>query len=169
MVDSRPFNSLGQILAQGGEIALARAIESGYSSQQIDALFDRRFNPVTQETRDELFALAEAGLAAGTAINELPPDQLIPLEMVPVNPDLFGDDSAGLRVFFLGRWRRSDSDRWFNVSGSLPDLTVYQDILDAILQAAGANINESPKKFGAEEASNPAELIGEVYMAERRF
>lgn len=71
MSSDQPYNELGQILANGGDIALGLAISRGWSSGQIALLFASRFSPMRPEDERRLHTLAFAATEAAERINSM--------------------------------------------------------------------------------------------------
>src|SRR3990172_3853083 len=105
MSSGQPYNSLGQILSEGGEQALAMAIFNDIGADGILLLFRRRFEPITDSDRQDLTALANAGLAAGSVLTAADPFELMDVSQMPVNPFLWGGEAAGRRIRIIGEWQ----------------------------------------------------------------
>lgn len=145
MSSDQSFNELGQILSQGGDIALGMAIARGWSSQQIALLFSRRFEPMRPEDRDRLTSHANQMVEAAKRIGLQLPDEVVDPEGIPTNPYLFGDEPEGRRATLVGRFSPDDGGKWFNVYADLADITDQESMLQAIQELAEANWNKYPE------------------------
>lgn len=148
MSSDQPYNSLGQILSEGGEIALGLAIHRGWSDSQISALFARRFEPMQPADRARLIEIAKAGLAGAESLSNLDPSDTIPLGSVPIVPELFGDDFSGKRYSYVGEWFNPNTGKWIEVRGDFPSVPSPEDIATDIGDKANTRIKKSPEKFG---------------------
>lgn len=169
MSSDQPFNELGQILAEGGEIALGLAIARGWSGAQIALLFARRFDPMTEMDRQRLIGIANRAVVAASAINEMDPDAAIDLSLIPENPYLFGDEPSGRRGKVAGRFTVDEGQNWFDFRVDVADITNPAAMFEAAEETIKADWSKYPegggKKFGGAMESLTIELL----LTERRF
>lgn len=163
------YNTLGQILARGGEIPVARAILRGVTPEELIRTFRERFAPVRDKTIEQVASFASRMISAGNLIMELPQDIVPPINVIPVNPALFGDDWFGNRVQLVVQGGVEGNDSAFDVWIDLPDLTAFEEIWNIIVERANAIIESDPKaaeRLGLYEARKIA--IRQI-LAERRY
>jgi len=169
MPSDQPFNELGQILANGGEIALGLAISRGWSSQQIALLFSRRFEPITPQDRQRLTSLAERAVAAAAAINEMEADNAIDLEDIPVNPYLFGDDPSGRRGKVAGRFTLDEGEHWFDFRHDTADIGSVSQMMADVEAGILSDLAKYPEGGGGKFGGNVEHLTIKLELTERRF
>lgn len=190
-MSDNPYNSLGQILSHGGEIALARAISRGWSSSKIDSLFAKRFEPIRGEDREALMDFSERGLEAGRfvtmrntpdamwkaewkSIHESMVDKILSndddwLEEIPINPNLYGDEPNGRRFHYVGVLIGDDGKEMFTVRGDLADALSDADIIEDANRQAHKNKNDSPRSFKGITLEDIDEATIHIVFLERRF
>lgn len=169
MSSDQPYNELGQILANGGEIALGLAISRGWTSSQIALLFSRRFEPMRDDDRKRLVDVAERAVAAGNALNDLYPDGVIDPNAIPDNPYLFGDDPAGRRARMAGRFTVDEGATWFDFRIDVADIESKSELLYAAEELIRENWSKYPEgKTGGFGGPMP-HLTIEIILAEKRF
>lgn len=148
--EDQPYNSLGQIIAAGGEIALGLAIAYGWSDRQISLLFARRFEPMTPDDRRRLTDIAEASVNAARELNESGPSAGIGLGDVPIIPGLFGESPEGLRFKVIGEFQFDEGGKWYSARLDFPDVPTWQEMIAAI-EAYAMNVSHrSPDRFGVD-------------------
>jgi len=146
--ESQPYNSLGQIIAAGGEIALGLAIVHGWTDRQIALLFSRRFEPMRAEDRQRLTDIANAAIGAADRINAIPVGGDISLSDVPIIPGLFGDEPEGRRVKIIGEWQFEEGGQWYETRLDLADLPSLLELARLIAQH-GREVGQACRdKFG---------------------
>lgn len=169
MSSEQPYNSLGQILASGGEIALGLAMSHGVSPERIQALFARRFDPLQPNDRATLEQIARAGVAAGEMLSGLAPGESIPIHSIPINPNLFGDEPAGRRIKIIGEWQFPNSEQWIETRLEYPDLPTLDQILEDIINKGRQVGNRCHDKFGL-PIDEPVDITNvRITFTERRF
>lgn len=105
----REFNSLGQILAAGGEVSIGIQIARGMSSGRALQLIQERYTALDAQDQATLLDISLQGVAAGEYLNGLGTDDPIDLSNIPVNGNLFGDDMAGRRLLVAGTMRNGNT------------------------------------------------------------
>lgn len=169
MATDQPYNSLGQILSQGGEIALGLALAYGWSDQKIAALFARRFEPMSADDRDRLLGIATAAVNAADLVNAMDEGGAIGPGDLPVNPQLFGDESGGKRALLVTEFSPDQGANWYEVRLTFADLPSLQDIQDALQIEADRRIKDSPSAFSMKRGDEPEDLMFRVTLGEARF
>lgn len=163
------FNSFGQILRQGGEIALSIAKGLGFSESRIARLIEHRLRPDGPQTLSEIHQFTDDMIAAGRSANQLARDQQIPITDIPVNPYLFGDEPQGRRAFYTGEFTIEGIDKPYRVDVELADITTTGAIFEAMNAEAIRKIRQSPPAFGV--TAEQAEAITNLFLiaGERRY
>lgn len=169
MSTDNPYNSLGQILAEGGEIALGLAISRGWSDQKIAALFARRFEPMADADRNRLTSLANAAVSAADQINAAIDGGEIDPSALPINPSLFGADPGGRRAILITEFSPDEGATWFEARIDFADVPTVAELQAAIEQEAARRITDSPSAFGQTRGQEGPELQFRVTFGERRF
>lgn len=169
MSTDNPYNELGQILSEGGEIALALAFAHGWSDDKIAALFARRFLPMRQEDQDRLRNISQAALDAGEAFNQTPTGERVSLEDIPLNPNLDPDRVGSNRIFWIGEFQFPGDESWFQVRGTAADNLTVGEILADLAEEATNRVGRSPAAFGVPigEAAPAPEV--RIILMERKF
>src|SRR3990172_1275725 len=140
----RPFNSLGQILSTGGEIALGLAYSLEKPHAFVLLLFDRRLRPVTDNDRAELISLSRRGVDAAKHMQMMRPDEMIPMDEIPINPYLFGGGTEGRRILAVGDVSHDGGDTWFQKRVPLPDETTWGGLVEQLLGRLGKKKTREP-------------------------
>ncbi|KKN24605.1 hypothetical protein LCGC14_0893280 [marine sediment metagenome] len=167
--DTQPFNSLGQILSQGGEQALAKAIFAGFTSERIILLFARLFEPMLPADRVALRALSNNMVNAGAAIGQLePPDEVGPA-MIPVNQYLYGDEPGGRRVRVAFDVQLEGFERLVSIVEDFPDIPTLEDLREAARREVERRAFDTPGAFGVQPGAMPNMLALIIPFTERRF
>jgi len=169
MATDQPYNELGQILSEGGEIALGLAFARGQSDSQIAILFARRFEPIRNSDAARLRELAERGVAAGNDLNELGPGDPIDISGIPTVSELFGDDPEGRRFFFIVEVDISGDGEWRELRLELSDFTSQDQLRDEANELASLRSTKSPGKFGAVNEEIEGDLPMRVVLGFKRF
>lgn len=169
MSTDQPYNSLGQILSEGGEIALGLAIAHGWSEGKISALFARRFEPMSANDRNRLLEIASAAVSAADLVNNLGPnDSLVPGDL-PITPELFGNDPEGRRALLITEFSTDDGGKWYETRLTFADIPTMEEIREAIAAEASRRIVDSPSAFGLNRGDPQPELLFRVTFGEARF
>lgn len=169
MSTDQPYNSLGQILAQGGEIALGLAIAHGWSDSKISALFARRFEPMSVTDRNRLVDLANAAIAAADVVNNLGESDALQPGDLPINSALFGDDSGGRRALLITEFSTDEGGKWYETRLTFADIPTMDEIREAIQAEADRRIHDSPSAFGLVRGEEEPELLFRVTFGEAKF
>lgn len=191
MSPDNPYNSLGQIMAKGGEVALGLAMVRGWDETQISSLFSRRFEPLRDEDRAELRRFSARGVDAAQRIQDRQRQRLmgaiedsidrttfmepgegfsdLGLEGIPINPNLFGGELDGRRARYVGILTDDEGKDILTVYGDLADLGSPWEIHDAVRDRAKEMIDDSPKAFGGMNAEDVDAADIRVVFIERAF
>lgn len=165
----QPYNSLGQILSRGGEIAVARSILSGLDFGELVDRFAKRFAPVRDETLEQLIGFANRMITGGDAVLSLSRDAIPPAQIIPINRELFGADSAGKRIRYVVQGEVEWSGGVFDVWIDLPDFTPWGAIEETIAERARAIAISDPgraEKLGLDETRK---IAVKQLLVERRY
>lgn len=163
------FNSFGQILRAGGEIALSIAKGLGFDQSRIARLIERRIRPDSPETMRQLDTFTDSMIGAGKIITGLDPHSQIELPSIPVNPYLFGDDPAGRRAFFTGEFSIEGIDKFYRVDVELADITTPSDIFESLNEEALRRVHDSPRAFGISREEADKITAFHIIAGERKF
>lgn len=169
MPDGKAYNSLGQILAHGGEIGLGIAISRGASQAQIAAVIQRRYPELPGSDAERLYEISLAGSQAGLYINSLSRDVNIPLEAVPIQPSLFGVDPLGRRLFIAAEVTNPATGESVNIREPVDFTDTIGEMIRYLQGLIDAWADQSPdlvEALGGEQEN----LLEQYFLfAERRF
>lgn len=168
MVDT-PFNSLGQILASGGERAIALAMVRGYSAVEVGALVDRRFEPMLPEDRESLLRLADDSIQAGLRVSGLGGTEYVLSANLPFNSQLLGEDGGGTRLFVFGEFSIDEGQSWYQLGYASPDDLTYQELIDQMQRQGAGYVNKTPLDFNADADVIADNVEIRILFAERKF
>lgn len=168
-MSTQPYNELGQILAEGGEIALATAILNGWSDERIAVLFQRRFEPITDSDRAALWRLSEDMVSAGRYLRDLPLDAPIDKANIPVNSRLGDEDEMGAAEYYKGRVRVPGTEQWYDIGVFTGRADSLSDIVDEILRQAQEYMDISPEGFGRMLGGDANNLDVSIDLSERKY
>lgn len=169
MSSEQPFDSLGRILASGVEIAVALAMNKGYTPGQIGLLILRRVGDLEPSLQNQLEDVSRNILNAGQSLNDLEPGSDIPLGSVPIISELFGDDPQGNRFLFSGEISLAGEDKWYRVdilSGTPLDI---DSLRNAILEEQQRITNQYPGSFGGKFDDPDSQIDVRITISARRF
>ncbi len=164
-----PFNSLGQILSQGGEQALAKAIFLGFSEERIVALFLRRFEPMTPDDREALRAFSDEIVVAGVVVAGVVPPGQITAGMIPVNEFLYGDSAEGRRVRVAFDVEVEGLTRLISVVEDFPDIPTIDELREAARSKIFSIAEKYPELFGLQPGETPNIINLIIPFTERKF
>lgn len=154
MAESKQFNSLGQILAHGGEISLGLAISRGETAGQVFQTIATRWPDLSPQDRAELYGIANQGAAAGAYLNTLGPGEMPDLDLIPVNASLFGESSGGKRILFVADVTNPSTGETIGVREGF----AVNDTLEAMIQYLSMLI---------QQWQDTSPTLGERFRAER--
>lgn len=169
MSTDQPFDSLGRILSEGGEIALGLAIIRGWSDSQIIELFARRFSGLSSAETERLSSMANAAIRGARIANDLDPSDPFPLSSLPVNPELFGDEFSGKRSFFIGEVWNPMKEHWIEIRMEFPGVPTLNEVNEKLFGEARRRFGESPDRLGTLPEEDDFQLQGRIIFQERRF
>jgi len=156
-------------LSRGAEIGLARAMSQSHDSRTVGQFIEKRLGSLTAVEKDAISKLAESILSAATYISGLEPDEEIDEDQIPTNPELFGEDWGGKRLFWFGEWQIPGTDEWYRFSGTLPDITSYPDITVYAANLASSYIEAYPDKFVGPDGEVPESVTVRILGVEKAF
>lgn len=164
-----PYNELGQILATGGEIALAIGFSHGRSDMDTIAYIRTRFPPLPRDDEDFLVRLSKSMSEMDDVIKSFDPSMQLPVTSFPRNPLLFGDDWGGKRIAIGFDASIEGSDQTVQIRTSFPDVPTFEDLLRAAEEELERRIRKSPGEFAGMDEEKLDEIILHILYAERRF
>lgn len=164
-----PFDPLGRMLSEQGEIAIGLGIIKGIGRAAMGLIFQRKFGEVSPEDQQRVIDLAQSMVDAGGTITEMPLNALLRPEDIPLNEWLFGGDLQGRRVFVVGRV--SIPGVGFDIEARLPfeDIPTPEEMRAAFVEEAMRRIRESPKAFGVIDPESLGAAGVFIQLPERAF
>lgn len=169
MATGQPFNELGQILSEGGEIALGLKIIEEDSRAGFLLFFNRRFQPIREEDAVALERFSESMVRAGENLQALPLDATIGTRDIPLNEFLFGGDLQGRRVLITGEVELEGLDNRIQIRLPFADIPTIQEIREAFLDRSRDIVTGSPEKFLPFEATPTTGGKVFILLPERAF
>ena len=158
-----------QALASGAALGMARALARTSQPDTVEHFVETHLSDLPADDVSYIKQLGKQLLNAANILSSIDPEEDIPIEVIPVNPDLFGDDWAGKRIEWTGRWNLPGTDKWYTFRGDLPDVADTQDIYDAAGILASDYIEQYPKKFIPEGYDYTGQINVELLTIERKF
>jgi hypothetical protein len=166
---TNPFNQLGQIIAAGGERAVANLIASGADDQRVLQFFARNYPQIGADDRDSVVSLAGAGLAAGSILTNqqrnLPPF----LGTIPVDNAVLGDETGGARIRLTVALTGDDGKTAFRVDLDADGTETIEQLIDAALFRYNDAIGSDPSAKDRLSAALSDEILGIILFADRKF
>lgn len=98
MSDGTAYDSLGRIIARGGELSVAWAMTAFGLGERFDKHIADHFPGITPEDKTALVDLVSRAFAAGESLQGMSGDERLPTSAIPQSPTLFGDKPAGRRI-----------------------------------------------------------------------
>jgi len=169
MVKGSYSDAFHDALSHGAEIGYARTLASGGDSKSLAHFVEQRLASLPESEKGAIALLAEEILNAAKYVSSLDDTEDIDAEQIPTNPDLFGGDWGGKRIFWFGEWNIPGTDEWYKFSGTLPDITSYPDITVYAANLASAYIDAYPDKFVGPDGGVPAEVTVRILGIEKAF
>lgn len=169
MSTDQPYDSLGRVLSRGAEIALALAKHRGYSAGEISQFVMRRIGNLSPNDLDTLNQISDRALQSGNAISSLPDGSDIPLSMIPVVQELFGDQPNGRRVFYSTEISVAGEDTWYRVDVSSPTAMTVDELRQAAMEEAMRINRDYPKAFGGRFQNEELDVDVRITASVRRF
>lgn len=156
-------------LSSKAEVGLAKAIRSPKPTETVASFIERRLSGLSAIDIGYISKLAESLVSAADYLNELSPGEQIDIEKIPINGNLFGDETAGKRLFWSGEWNIPGTDEWFQFSGTLPDVTGFDDIAEQAYGLASGYIERYPQKFEYPKGADETQINIRFTAIERGF
>ena len=154
----QPYDALGRILVNGGDIALASAIYAG-NQGRVDALFGLwGLWGATPAQIAYVEAIAEQAVAAGETVMALPDDADIDPQTIPQNVLLFGSEPAGRRGLISGEFWLPSASHGFRVDLEVADFGNKRELLEQFMAEATRRIKDSPTAFGLKSDATEEEI-----------
>ena len=163
------YNTFGQLLARGAEIAVARAILRGVTVEELIELVHTRFAPITDSTTEQLINFAGRTVSGGDAWLALPKDVVPPSIIIPENPQLFGDDWFGKRVLLVVHGEIVETGSPYDLWLDLPDFTPWAEIEELIESQMQEFINNYPDAVQRLGLERVRQFTVERLVTERRY
>jgi hypothetical protein len=144
----QPYNSLGQILAAGGEKYAANLSSQGLAIGVIIGRLSKAYPRVAKAEIESLAILGSDMVRAANQIKSLPPDQPISIGDVPINVGAGSSWTEGIGYKVLVGWPDSATGnmRMMEIfTTELPSMdTIYKSTIDAQLE-------KYPGEFGTSD------------------
>jgi len=140
---------------------------------ELRKIASERFPNLAPRDVNAVISVAQRAALAGRMAVTGPHDEIPPLEDIPINPDLFGDDPQGRR--FQGvvevNVADPDSDAEYNVRltidfATLPD---FDELFDRVIEFINQLIDNYPGRFGQMTDFEAEELALDIIGLQRRF
>lgn len=169
MTAGKAYNSLGQIIAHGGEVSVGILLSQGLQPGQVAAIISKRYPNLPPDQAADLLSIGEAGAEAAREINELGLDQRMPLELVPINSELFGSTPLGRRLFVAAELTNGATGESVQVRQSVDPTDTIGQMLNYLQGLIDAWSDQSPDL--AEKLGEEREILLDQYFlfVERRF
>lgn len=151
--DGTPFDALGRILSEGGDIQLANAISRGNDRQELLLLARWADWGVSDSDLATVRGIAEQAVRAGQELTAMDPNDPINFSIVPVNPLLFGGENQGLRFYTSTDFQLSSTGKWYRADFLFPDLYSTDAIHSEIAARAELMTDNYPRMFGGQDGS----------------
>ena len=169
MSSGNEYDALGRILSEGGDTAVVRGILGGKSGGALASLVLGRFPSLSPSQQKTLIGMAQAQVEAGESIDASDPTSQISLAGIPVNPNLFGDDSAGRRLRVGTEFYDAGLDRWYTVYVDLADVESRAEAEQRVIDEAKRIAENYPQAFGGVGVGNLQIEMVRFTFAVRRF
>src|SRR3989304_1584072 len=122
MSTGNEYNQYGQILASGGEKAIAFATLRIQDMFKVRARLEKKYGPMPDSVWQKLLGVADDIVKSGETLERLPVDETPLPGMLPRNPFLFGDDWSGKRVRIITHTTDPETGGSVDFWWDLPDL-----------------------------------------------
>lgn len=164
------YNSLGQILAAGGEVSVGLLIARGASQADVISEIQQKYPDLPVNDVAALYDISLGMAQAGVNLTAGNASQLFDLGLIPVNPSLFGDEPDGRRIKLVinafSQATGKDTLFYTELADSLDLATVFADAADKLQQW----VDESPEMLERMGVNvEEAKLHLSILFAERRF
>jgi hypothetical protein len=170
MSSIQPYNSLGQILASGGEIAVAFALIRGVDIEAALSRLKVRFAPIQDDTWESILSLSRNAIDAAVRWGAMPRDETPDADIIPVNPHLFGDDWRGKRVRIITSSQDRHSGQKIDMWWEFPDMFPLQDLYNEIADRIEEMEQDTPQlQRWITKMSDDGDWNHELIIAERRY
>lgn len=166
---SQPYNSLGQILSSGGDVAIAGMLGRGRSQQYVLGVIASRFPLLSPLDSSKLIQSSQQSLTAGRMYSSLRRDERPEPGMIPVVPELFGGEPDGRRVLYAMDYSIDGGEHWFTHRFESPDIMSYQEIVTALSPIIEKYRKGSPDFLGGVDFVSPENITVDIFYAARGF
>lgn len=164
------YNTLGQILAAGGEVGVGLLIARGASRADVTAEIQQRFPDLPVNDVAALYDISFDIAQAGQNLTASDASRLFDLGLIPVNPSLFGSEPEGRRIQLVLNATNNNTGKSVLVYQDLADDTTLASVFDDAFERLAGWIAQYPKL--AEYVGIDLELASmdfDVFLAQRRF
>ena len=158
-----------EALRNGVEKGLARVISEGNDPEKTARFISARIGSLPQTDVSYITELANAMIKSAMTLSNISPDDPLPIEDIPINGDLFGDEFSGKRIYWQGEWNIPGTDEWYKFSGTVPDALTFGEIVVSASELASGYIGESPNKFTSAAGGVPSSVNVRITGTERLF
>lgn len=169
MASGQPYDELGRILAEGGDIALGVAISHGSSPARIALIVRRHMANATEAEIAAVTRLANQGVDAARKLQDMPGSETINPADIPVNTLLFGDTPDGRRALVSVDFSVNDTDRWYRIDIGVVDISNQDAMLESAREEAERRLTDSPKGFNVGSIDDVQEFNFRFNYVVRRF
>jgi hypothetical protein len=169
MAEALRYNSLGQILAAGGEFRVATLVAEGWGRSHIAVEIASRYPNLPKSDIPRLIDFAESSVKAGTLLNGYDGTLSLNLDDVPINPYLFADSPLGRRIMLAANYRSPETGKLVSIRGEFDGTETLNEIVDTLLLQLASFIVGSPD-FAKRVGFNVGEASDFIFfMTERRY
>lgn len=160
--------TLTDFLGAGGHISVGISKAIGYTQDIIDSYISKHIINPSVGTFDRIMNIANDGIFAANANNNIPSNQTILLENVPIVPEQYGEDTEGRRITTAILYGETEDD-----PGKLIRIDFETDYTRELMELRIQDIllrwiDESPEAFtGGISPEINAESIREVFTSRK--
>ena len=144
MSNAHRYNSLGQILAAGGEIGIALQIAAGKDRNQVAVIIASRFPGLSLADTKRLYDFASQMAEAGQHSDWSSGEEIIDVESWPVNPYLFGNDPLGRRALIAGTYTSPATGKVIDIRAEIAGTETLDEVIEGLLEKLAKFITMSP-------------------------
>lgn len=166
---SGEFNSLGQILARGGEISVALAIAHGWSDNRISNMIDERFAPIAAGTKESLISLSRQAAVAGNTLTGTIGGINFGDIAMPTNPYRRPDEPENNRYVIIADVQYEPGGTWFQIRRYEATSYPTEDLMEELRTQGQNNATGSPGRFGFQDGEPVPVPQVRILVTEKRF
>lgn len=173
MPTENPYDSLGRIMAAGGDRPLTIASAGGMPLIGLIALTRARFPGLSEEDSVILAELAESQARAGSLLTNRGGGGSVEPEVIPLNRGLYGDNPQGRRVQVVAEVVYQDeeqgTERKTKVAVDFGHIPTLEEINAEILKQIEEIYRQYPERYGQNEPGNESDAQIQILSASRRY